>query len=1856
MTSLKTECRKFSPNIFNKSKCQNCFRGKDAHSSEALESNRATRKVSCCGYLFVAPGWDFSLPANRNKRWQRRWFVLYDDGELAYSVDEHPETVPQAVIDMNCVLEVADAESVTGNPYALAVTCPDKVHFIKGMSKEESKKWFEVLSKFPRNTVCGKYKRNATFPCIKATTVPKTETTNSSNNNNNRRETVELSNYAKHNGYVNSLNRNNRNQNSSIPFDPDEDVFPTKDTNSSKSKTIQSENKSISENKREDSHAIINENNLRNSVQENINSKSDDIKKYLKREGRDMRKPHSRSDVTKMIPSSLEDKINSKADWKKVALDLDSVDCVSKSFPNPVYLLMSDVPSGKKIDSYENFFTQEKPAYLRRQASFGKKSDLHKQMLWSDDREAELKNRTLHKSASVPNAVLQDDNKILMNGNSKNNEKYSTDSLEKLKSNINQVRGDPDGCNLDSLPSYCTSTTEYGDQNSENVFLKKGWLVKQDDCKWNKYWFVLRNSALTFYSDPIAEDAGILDGVVDLRKVKSVSEVQSSSGHTFCVLMKDFSKLYLSAVTAKIRNNWIRAILQAANLKIISTEENLPKKKTDVDLKPLELSKDKSSNLLYPDNSIANIESEKSSSSSSSKTIVEEEDSERIQDHKSVALPPSPPLARTAISRVKERARTRSNSRTRSSRFRSSEIHESDHNYLADSDDGTTDQSSSSLHNSAVIVVKEKKNTKESSPKHSEDKCRPERRRSFRLSHLDNLSLQEVRKRVTEIKDKLEDASWSIWLDISKFCKEVESKLDEIEEKSPKNGPQLSGEQKKEIVTLVSVLGRVEDRLHKVQNELEKAKTSLFLDGKDNDLELTLNKSIGCHSLKQEVSRLNGMSSQNVLLAQQLYKVREENRRLKSEVKNAQTSADDFELKCISFKQASEQADKLHKSQMELMIARVDDLTNKLLASEKIVRQLKQRVMKLEQRQERRRSSLKGKEALSLSKEYETKLSELEQKIDAVEGVLKNSESSNDVGKDKDASKESQSLLMRLHNLDKKVKDVTETVALPSDDTTVKQEDIPKPKIRLQVNLNDNTPLQDTSEDWNSLSLSASMTDLSNPDKDEVCDNDSMSLSYQDCLESLGHKVSSLITWLKTSLQLVYAQGHMNPFHSSKINFISSEASEELGRLVRVLDYITGKFDESPLASQNVSYIVGRLLYNIILLQEVTNIIFKMSDFEKYKTAILVQHLNRVKQAILGIEQYIQQKSNPVHTNVQKLSLCNIVACLLFYRNSMEEVAEVTDIRMLFEEVDSQRQKVCKVLSEFKEKFIERFCTTILELSEDSVCDKSPPKLTDQKNDSRPLGQKQFLSHISHIISQVSQSFIAHISKSLNEVYFLCSSFQYSEKWADYICKLLQQELSLLSSEIKSICLKHLENNFFSSSKCGVLVEYMHCSISELAQIVSIITVVDGTVILIKDAIYSDNDRLKSLTQGNIPCNNDKDAFNTFHESLQVRTMSVMTNLPLYRFPNAFFSLCNPNELSVAHRSVSSLLCFKQKWKSVAEIERKEYSLQLDKLKTKIAELLEEQKRREEIGCKSCIELRQEVSYLQAELDESRTLARTGSLCEKCRNLKLEIQRLMEQHEQDLTSLEKLEEQELLWKEQMEEAIQEKEKQFNEEKWKLEKELQTAQKNIKLIENQYNEKIRELQLMYEQKLQQKHENVQEDLIKQRYSDEIDQLKTLCEKGLAAMDASHKKVVSELESRHQKDLENLMDEREKALADEAHATAIALEAVRKAHSEELQRQVQKFKDEFVLKMNKRFETEAFKKCYESDLSNVKYEILSMTEKYSVKCLENATLQEKLEVMSQQLKSTTTQVVELLAKNQQLQAHLTSGSLQKQEEML
>ncbi|KAH9488364.1 hypothetical protein Btru_063331 [Bulinus truncatus] len=161
---MASKCQKFVPNMFNKSKCQHCFAAKETHSAAALESNKVSRKVSKCGYLFVSPGFDFNNPLDRSRRWQRRFFRLYDDGEFSYCVDENPDTVPQGIVDMNKCTEVLDAEATTTHPQSLSIVTPEKTLFIKGNSKEEIQWWHDVLAEFPKTLKSVKPRRKQ--PCL----------------------------------------------------------------------------------------------------------------------------------------------------------------------------------------------------------------------------------------------------------------------------------------------------------------------------------------------------------------------------------------------------------------------------------------------------------------------------------------------------------------------------------------------------------------------------------------------------------------------------------------------------------------------------------------------------------------------------------------------------------------------------------------------------------------------------------------------------------------------------------------------------------------------------------------------------------------------------------------------------------------------------------------------------------------------------------------------------------------------------------------------------------------------------------------------------------------------------------------------------------------------------------------------------------------------------------------------------------------------------------------------------------------------------------------------------------------------------------------------------------------------------------------------------------------------------------------------------------------------------------------------------------------------------------------------------------------------------------------------------------
>ncbi|KAG2460968.1 MPRIP protein, partial [Polypterus senegalus] len=80
-------CRKFQANIFNKSKCQNCFKPRELH--------------------------------------------LLTDQDL-----NQPSTLPQGTVNMNQCTDIIDAEPKTGQKNALCIVTPEREYFIRGESKE----------------------------------------------------------------------------------------------------------------------------------------------------------------------------------------------------------------------------------------------------------------------------------------------------------------------------------------------------------------------------------------------------------------------------------------------------------------------------------------------------------------------------------------------------------------------------------------------------------------------------------------------------------------------------------------------------------------------------------------------------------------------------------------------------------------------------------------------------------------------------------------------------------------------------------------------------------------------------------------------------------------------------------------------------------------------------------------------------------------------------------------------------------------------------------------------------------------------------------------------------------------------------------------------------------------------------------------------------------------------------------------------------------------------------------------------------------------------------------------------------------------------------------------------------------------------------------------------------------------------------------------------------------------------------------------------------------------------------------------------------------------------------------------
>ncbi|XP_037702041.1 TRIO and F-actin-binding protein [Choloepus didactylus] len=142
----------------------------------------------------------------------------------------------------------------------------------------------------------------------------------------------------------------------------------------------------------------------------------------------------------------------------------------------------------------------------------------------------------------------------------------------------------------------------------------------------------------------------------------------------------------------------------------------------------------------------------------------------------------------------------------------------------------------------------------------------------------------------------------------------------------------------------------------------------------------------------------------------------------------------------------------------------------------------------------------------------------------------------------------------------------------------------------------------------------------------------------------------------------------------------------------------------------------------------------------------------------------------------------------------------------------------------------------------------------------------------------------------------------------------------------------------------------------------------------------------------------------------------------------------------------------------------------------------------------------------------------------------------------------------------------------------------------------------------------------------------------CERSLAEMESSHQQVMEELQRHHERELQRLQQEKEWLLAEETAATASAIEAMKKAYQEELNRELSKTRS---LQQG----PDGLRKQHQSDVEALKRELQVLSEQYSQKCLEIGALTRQAEEREHTLRRCQQEGQELLRHNQELHTRLS-----------
>ncbi|XP_040296788.1 myosin phosphatase Rho-interacting protein isoform X5 [Bufo bufo] len=552
MSVKENPCKKFQANIFNKSKCQNCFKPRESHLLSDEDLNQA--KPIYGGWLLLAPeGTDFDNPMHRSRKWQRRFFILYEHGLLRYALDEMPTTLPQGTINMNQCTDVIDGESRTGQKFSLCIMTQEE-HFIRAENKEIINGWLEMLAVYPKtNKQNQKKKRKVEPPTPQEPGPAKMAATSTGIPNAEKVPATKSTLWQEE-----AKNRNGQESGSNSPIQSPVHMPSSPSEPAPDSKV---------------DGGLVNGDRVDGGRKTRVESGYFSLEKTkdFKSEEQLLQSPPSPSTPDAPSRYSVHSAFNQEQGPFSPPGNghcLSPEPHVNHGTPtalhvaNREYVILADVPRARRISHREVFQVEKKRLEQKTRARSPGREEVarlfglrRRRSLVIEKFEALDIEKAEHMETScstAPSSEARQGRSEKRTFPRKRDETGGTSIPDVSASHVSPYR------RAKSLDRRSTESS----MTPDLLNFKKGWLTKQyQDGQWKKHWFVLTDQNLRYYRDSVAEEAADLDGEIDLSTCYDVTEYPVQRNYGFQIHTKE-GEFTLSAMTSGIRRNWMQTIMK----------------------------------------------------------------------------------------------------------------------------------------------------------------------------------------------------------------------------------------------------------------------------------------------------------------------------------------------------------------------------------------------------------------------------------------------------------------------------------------------------------------------------------------------------------------------------------------------------------------------------------------------------------------------------------------------------------------------------------------------------------------------------------------------------------------------------------------------------------------------------------------------------------------------------------------------------------------------------------------------------------------------------------------------------------------------------------------------------------------------------------------------------------------------------------------------------------------------------------------------------------------------------------------------------------------------------------------------